>query len=448
MKKGNIIKFGNYPQDSNGSKSPIEWLVLDVKGNEALLISRYALDCKQYHSGGSITWEDCDLRKWLNSDFLKSAFSNEESERILVSELRNDDNPEYGTTGGNDTKDRIFCLSIAEAEQYFSSDEDRQCRPTAYARKHGAYGDNNDCCYWWLRSPGYDQYGVTDVDSDGALDLYGLVKSGYSAVRPALQIIFDETLEQRKQREEEERRQREEQERRQREEQERRQKELQAQAHEEFSAIIKKEIRKGMIIPFGAYPQDNDSFRTPIEWLVLDVKVKKTNFLNRVFAKNKLEVLLISRYGLDCKKYHHKCDDITWEDCDLRKWLNSDFLKSAFSNEESERILVSELRNDDNPKYCTRGGNDTKDRIFCLSIAEAEQYFSSNKDRKCEPTAYVRKQGVYIDNGCCYWWLRSPGPHQSLATSVHAGGALFLFGNNVDSARSAVRPALRLICNL
>ena len=77
MKKGDIIKFGKYPQDSNDSKSPIEWLVLDVKGNEALLISRYGLDCKRYHhERDDITWEDCDLRKWLNCDFLKSAFSN------------------------------------------------------------------------------------------------------------------------------------------------------------------------------------------------------------------------------------------------------------------------------------------------------------------------------------------------------------------------------------
>ena len=189
MKKGDIIKFGNYPQDINGSKSPIEWLALDVKGNEALLISRYGLDCQQYDSGGTITWEDCALRKWLNSDFLKSAFSNEESERILVSELKNDNNPEYGTRGGNDTKDRIFCLSIAEAEQYFSSDEDRRCRPTAYARDQGAYVDN-DCCSWWLRSPGdYLNY-ATYVFTVGALGLCGYcVNYGDFAVRPALRII-------------------------------------------------------------------------------------------------------------------------------------------------------------------------------------------------------------------------------------------------------------------
>ena len=189
IKVGSFITYGRYFQDSDNAKSPIEWLVLDVKGNEALLISRYALDCKKYHYGGKTAWEDCDLRKWLNSDFLKSAFSNEESEKILVSELRNDDNPEYGTTGGNDTKDRIFCLSIAEAEQYFSSNKDRQCRPTSYAREQGACVDN-DCCYWWLRSPGIDQRSASLVYTHGALFLSGRnVYCDYNAVRPALRII-------------------------------------------------------------------------------------------------------------------------------------------------------------------------------------------------------------------------------------------------------------------
>ena len=190
MKKGDIIKFGNYPQDSNGSKLPIEWLVLDVKENEALLISRYGIDRKQYHSREVITWEDCNLRKWLNSDFLKSAFSEEEANRIKESELKNENNPKYDTHGGNDTKDRIFCLSIAEAEQYFSNNENRQCRPTAYVRKQGAYV-SNDCCFWWLRSPGYCQNLAAIVITDGALNLDGpYVCDTYYAVRPALRIIF------------------------------------------------------------------------------------------------------------------------------------------------------------------------------------------------------------------------------------------------------------------
>ena len=451
IKKGDIIKFGNYPQDNNGSKSPIEWLVLDVKGDEALLISRHGLDCKQYHHvDNNITWEDCNLRKWLNSDFLKSAFSEEEANRIKESELKNEDNRKYRIRGGNDTKDRIFCLSISEAEQYFSSDEDRECEPTAYARKQGVYVGNG-CCIWWLRSPGNFQDRATNVYADGTVSLYGnYVYSGDRAVRPALRIICDEELEH-KQHEEEERKQKEEQKRKQKEEQERKQKEeqerLQAQAHEEFLAIIQNGIQKGMIIPFGSYHQDNDSFRTPIEWIVLDVK--KPPLLNRVFSENILEVLLISRYALDCKQYNNNLTELTWEDCDLRKWLNRDFLKSAFSDEETERILISELKNNDNPKFKTQGGKDTKDRIFCLSIAEAKKYFSKDEDRKTEPTAYVRQSNAFVDNnGCCFWWLRSPGSLKDCAMCVDASGAPRLSGSHINFDGLAVRPALRIICSL
>ena len=79
MKKGDIIKFGSYPQDANGVKFPIEWLVLDVKENEALLISRYGLDYKPYGNDPySFWWERSELRRWLNDNFIKSAFSNED----------------------------------------------------------------------------------------------------------------------------------------------------------------------------------------------------------------------------------------------------------------------------------------------------------------------------------------------------------------------------------
>ena len=195
VRKGDIIRYGKYYQDTDRQKSPIEWLVLDVKEKEVLLISRYALDCKQYYHGytsTSITWENCDLRKWLNGDFIKSAFSEEEAERILVSDIKNDDNPQYHTQGGNNTKDRVFCLSISEAKQYFGNYESRKCKTTAYARQQGAYV-SNDCCYWWLRSPGGDQLDAADVCTDGALDLFGRnVYGGNFAVRPALRIICNQ----------------------------------------------------------------------------------------------------------------------------------------------------------------------------------------------------------------------------------------------------------------
>lgn len=193
MKKGDIIKFGSYPQDANGVKFPIEWLVLDVKENEALLISRYGLDYKPYGNDPySFWWERSELRRWLNDNFIKSAFSNEDVNKILISELKQKANPKFDDCcPGNDTKDRVFCLSIAEAEQYFSSDEDRKCERTEYAREQGDYVYARDIyCPWWLRTPGFMEGFAASVNPDGKLNFNGFViHESCCAVRPALRIV-------------------------------------------------------------------------------------------------------------------------------------------------------------------------------------------------------------------------------------------------------------------
>ena len=72
-KVGHYVSFGKYEQDNNTSngKEKIEWLVLEVKDGKALVISKYALDCKPYNtSSTNVTWETCSLRNWLNNDFI------------------------------------------------------------------------------------------------------------------------------------------------------------------------------------------------------------------------------------------------------------------------------------------------------------------------------------------------------------------------------------------
>ena len=194
VKKGGYIKFGNYPQNNGNAKEPIEWLVLEVSGNEAFLVSRYGLDCKQYHhQRTSITWEDSDLRKWLNHEFLKEAFTEEEQQRIKLSELANDGNRKYYTCGGNNTQDRVFCLSLAEAERYFKNDSERQCRPTALAKAHGADSSDDGYCLWWLRSPGDGQDWASVVLTCGALcQGGGSVDGDTGGLRPALRIILNQ----------------------------------------------------------------------------------------------------------------------------------------------------------------------------------------------------------------------------------------------------------------
>ncbi|MBQ3683290.1 MAG: serine/threonine protein kinase [Succinimonas sp.] len=191
-REGDYIKFGVYPYDEEGNAAPIDWLVLKVKDHEALLITRYGIDCRPYHHESSaVTWESCDLRKWLNKVFLKTAFDQEELMRIKVSDLWNDRNPDYDTPGGNRTQDAVFCLSIAETREFFADNAERQCKPTPYARQRGAWGDTgNNCCFWWTRSPGrYENYAAL-VRTDGVPSLFGLRASfDYDAVRPALRIM-------------------------------------------------------------------------------------------------------------------------------------------------------------------------------------------------------------------------------------------------------------------
>ncbi len=194
IEKGDIFIFGVYEQDNNtaNGKEPVEWLVLyvDKNTNRALLISKYALDCKQYHTAETdITWEKSSLRAWLNNEFIKAAFSAEERKMIPTVTVSADKNPDYRTAPGNATQDKVFMLSITEINKYVRNYTDRKCIPTAYAVAQNAYKASNGNCWWWLRSPGiYGNYAAC-VNYNGAVNTIGSdVVRNLGAVRPALYI--------------------------------------------------------------------------------------------------------------------------------------------------------------------------------------------------------------------------------------------------------------------
>ena len=185
---GNVVTYGRYEQDNNSAngKEPIRWRVLQREGDKALLIAEQNLDSQRYNTSfTSVTWETCSLRPWLNGTFLNAAFTVEEQKGILTSTLKNDDNPKYKTDGGNPTQDKVFLLSIAEAETLFRSDADRVAKNTAYAKAQGAY-DSSGAVWWWLRSPGDDRYNAAHVFTDGSVSRLGSnVNYARNAVRPA-----------------------------------------------------------------------------------------------------------------------------------------------------------------------------------------------------------------------------------------------------------------------
>lgn len=155
---GNHFTFGNYPQGANGEEQPIEWRVLAVEDGKALVISEKLLDCVPYNETYTdVTWETCALRNWMNNDFISKAFSSSQQAKIITVTNQNPNNPEYGTKGGNATQDRIFALSIDEAEKCFSSASARKAAPTGYAKKQGSYVSDSfslstgEKTGWWSR---------------------------------------------------------------------------------------------------------------------------------------------------------------------------------------------------------------------------------------------------------------------------------------------------------
>ena len=197
------ITFGTYLHKAGTDATPIEWQVLEREGNKALLISRYGLDVQPYNmSSDSTTWEKCTLRTWLNETFMNNAFTSKEQENIVLTNVDNSNRQGYSawdTDGGNDTQDKIFLLSCAEADKYFGVTYNSKknakgyAAPTEYAIAQGASirkYDGKAVSFWWLRSPGDFQYDAAYVRNDGSLDSIN-VNNVIGCVRPAMWVDLD-----------------------------------------------------------------------------------------------------------------------------------------------------------------------------------------------------------------------------------------------------------------
>ena len=196
---GDIITLGRYEQDGdldNGMEE-IEWQVLDRENDTALLISKYALEKKSYHWNEqntltSATWETCALRQWLNNDFMNTAFDSQEKALMVESLVTADENPyKYGIADqGNDTFDKVFILSIKEAERYFSTRADARCTPTDYVIKYKASKLHHQLgtCSWMLRTLGKDQHQHGWIDDEGYVAYVGNMFYAAIGIRPAIRI--------------------------------------------------------------------------------------------------------------------------------------------------------------------------------------------------------------------------------------------------------------------
>ena len=184
-------------------------------------------------------------------------------------------------------------------------------------------------------------------------------------------------------------------------------------------------IERGDIFRFGNYHGNMD-------WVVLDK------------ADGKL--LLMTEECIDCRAFHHEWTDVSWETSDLRKWMNKDFLEKGFNENERSIIVESRVAPGINPSFQSYPGQATMDKVFLLSILEAEKYLDktdSDCSMQAEATDYAKEWGACIsENGKTWWRLRSPGIDQRSTAYVGPGGRIVATGMDVDYAAHGIRPAM------
>ena len=218
---------GNYKTYHYFKYEPIKWRVLNRNGNDAFLLADVALDDQKYNTNYEdvdVTWETSSMRSWLNGygasvnqsktdyskkNFINSAFTSSQKNAIKTTSVVNNNNINYGTTGGNNTSDQVFLLSTSEVYNTDTAagygfvknnidDEARRSRCSTYAHAMGTwryydtdaeYTKYNGNVYWRLRSSswcsasyvdyGYGLFEYIDVD-EPSFSLCGM--------RPALHL--------------------------------------------------------------------------------------------------------------------------------------------------------------------------------------------------------------------------------------------------------------------
>jgi hypothetical protein len=103
------------------------------------------------------------------------------------------------------------------------------------------------------------------------------------------------------------------------------------------------------------------------EWRVLDIRNNTA--------------LIITENIIGQRAYHDRYTDVTWADCELRKYLNGEFYEK-FSSANKPRIIPVTNKNPVNPWYGAKGGDDTLDSIFLLTIEDVVcKYFGDSSIR-------------------------------------------------------------------
>ncbi len=422
------IYFGNYWQedtngdgiaDRNDEKTPIKWIVLSADGNDAFLMADKCLDYRQYADNSDVSWQDSSMREWLNNEFYNDAFNAKEQAAVKLTKV---------THNNIYTSDKVYFLSAEDIrnKEYGFSRLMLQAKATDYADKDMNVQHSFVCDEGYRRWQlcRYEEADYIDyVNETGSMDIANIIYADDCFyVRPVLHI------------------------------------DMSYASDEDFAIFADAGSVKAGIgdieydcIYFGNYWQrdtnkdgnaDKNDEKTPVKWRVLSV--------------NGDDAFIMADRCLDYRKYNDLYNDVTWETCDIRKWLNQEFYNILCSENEKKAVKDTYINNSENLNPELKKGNDTADKIYLLSFNDIingdygfpERSYVGTILRHAENTDYAYESKSLCEGDHFYkvpWLLRDQADNMDIYIN---DDGIICRGYNTGEIGYCIRPVMHIDLSL
>lgn len=210
--------------------------------------------------------------------------------------------------------------------------------------------------------------------------------------------------------------------------------------------LVNGDIKVGNTVLFGNMIQEDPVKPEPVEWIVLNT--------------DEHSALLLSKYALESLQFHHIYKEVTWEECSLRKWCNKELPNEIFNKYEYAEILLTDVINEQCNERGIKGGKNTKDKVFLLSLDEVKKYLPTEEQRCCKPSFRAIDNEVWVcppdkndlesserisHQGNCSWFLRTPGSTSDRVCNIRASGEVADFGCYVHDDSIGIRVAIKVV---
>lgn len=421
------VKFGRYSQEKDQygiyNKELVEWILVYRDDVNAVLMSKYILDCKMFNEEPTITridelvhgkstnkyscdWKYSTLRKWMNDYMYNELFNDEEKKLINTTYLDNTyvADYEHHTVRGNNTEDKLFLLNENEMFHFFgkvykddkndNNEKNRikATRGTSYAinNKNLLTSDGNS--NYFLRPNGDMNEYVPTITFDGSFKWKNHVNGEKNGIRPCICIKLKETND---------------------------------MARINISKELRhdeKEVSENVVfyekVTMGKWTKNDKAY--DLKWSIL----KKDGNKAFIVCDNVIQSV---------PYYKEKTDVAIWQDSNARKYLNSDFYKLAFNDLERIKILDTNIKVNNNIFTEEKDQTYILDKIFLLSYDEIVEYIGlDNKEilggmRLGEKTHRT-------------WWTRTIGEKKNTLITIGSLGRIYKTTNATSTGY--LRPAM------